>query len=218
MTGPAASGKGTLARALADRLGLDYLDTGKLYRAVALAMRDAAAQADEMEILDPEILDPALAGQLAAGLALPLPASMLANPALMGEDVSALASRLAAMAPVRAALLDRQRAFAARPPAGKGAVLDGRDIGTVVLPGADVKFYVDARLSVRAERRHAELIKAGQTVSLGQIEADLAARDDRDKNRPIAPLKPAEDAIFIDSSDKFAHEVLAEALGRLPAF
>lgn len=203
--GTAASGKGTLARALAARLGLDYLDTGKLYRAVALAVRDQNLQ------MQPP--DGAAIGKLAAQLALPV----APDPALMGEDISALASQLAALAPVRAGLLDRQRAFAANPPGGKGAVLDGRDIGTVVLPDADAKFFIDADLPERAGRRYAELLAAGKKVTLQGIEADLAERDARDKNRTIAPLRPAEDAIFIDSSGKNPQTVLQEVLAALPA-
>ena len=131
------------------------------------------------------------------------------------DQVAALASIVAAIAPVRAELLSLQRAFAATPPSGKGAVLDGRDIGTIVLPNADLKFFVDADLDIRAERRTKELLQAGQSVMFRDVLADMKARDDRDRTRSVAPLKAADDAITIDTSNMDAAAVLALALSHI---
>ena len=128
------------------------------------------------------------------------------------DKVAALASIVAAINPVRAELLALQRAFAAAPPSGKGAVLDGRDIGTIVLPNADIKFFIDADLDIRAERRTKELLQAGQSVMFRDVLEDMKARDDRDRTRPVAPLKAADDAITIDTSKTDATAVLALAL------
>ena len=201
--GTAASGKGTLAKALAAHLGFDYLDTGKLYRAVGLAALQAGLPLKAED--EPDI------AKLAHALTLPIQDS----PALHEEQTARAASVVAAMADVRSALLARQRDFAASPPGGKGAVLDGRDIGTVILPDADIKFYVDARAEVRAERRFMELSGRGKTITIEQVHADILSRDARDKNRPVAPLKPAENAILVDSSDKNAQTVLTEVLEHL---
>ena len=119
---------------------------------------------------------------------------------------------MAAISPVRAELLALQRSFAAAPPSGKGAVLDGRDIGTIVLPDADIKFFIDADLDIRAERRTKELLQAGQSVMFPDVLADMKARDDRDRTRSMAPLKAADDAITIDTSKTDATAVLALAL------
>ena len=131
------------------------------------------------------------------------------------DQVAALASIVAAIAPVRAELLSLQRAFAATPPSGKGAVLDGRDIGTIVLPNADLKFFVDADLDIRAERRTKELLQAGQSVMFRDVLADMKARDDRDRTRSVAPLKAADNAITIDTSTMDAAAVLALALSHI---
>ena len=131
------------------------------------------------------------------------------------DKVAALASIVAAISPVRAELLALQRAFAAAPPSGKGAVLDGRDIGTIVLPDADIKFFIDADLDIRAERRTKELLQAGQSVMFRDVLADMKARDDRDRTRSVAPLKAADDAITIDTSKTDAAAVLALALSHI---
>ena len=131
------------------------------------------------------------------------------------DKVAALASIVAAISPVRAELLALQRAFAAAPPSGKGAVLDGRDIGTIVLPNADIKFFIDADLDIRAERRTKELLQAGQSVMFRDVLADMKARDDRDRTRSVAPLKAADDAITIDTSKTDAAAVLALALSHI---
>lgn len=193
--GPAASGKGTIARALADHFGLPHLDTGALYRGVALAMLRAGD-------------DPADAVQ-AAGHAERFPEGLLHDDALRDERTGAAASILSAHDDVRAALLARQRAFAAR--AG-GAVLDGRDIGTVIAPNADVKIYVLASVDARAERRAKELAMRGQLASPSEVAADLIARDARDTARAASPLKPAPDAHILDTTGLSIEDAVTTAI------
>ncbi|MCZ6764081.1 MAG: (d)CMP kinase [Alphaproteobacteria bacterium] len=207
--GPAASGKGTLARRLAAHFGYAHLDTGKLYRAVALVLLDA----------DTDPADEVRAALAAASLgAADIEGATLADPALAREDVGRAASLVAAQPSVRAALFDLQRNFAAHPPGGAaGAVLDGRDIGTVICPEARVKFFITASLEARAERRHKELLERGEARIHAQILADLAARDRRDGSREIAPTRAAEDAIEIDTTSMGADAVFAAALGAIKA-
>ena len=201
--GTAASGKGTLGRTLAMRLDLDYLDTGQLYRAVGYA---ALAASLDLNTATPEEI---------ADIASKLDLSQSFGAELRTTDVGEAASKVAALGEVRQALLRKQRDFAEQPPHGKGAVLDGRDIGTVVLPDADAKFYVDAAADIRANRRHLELVAAGETIEFSEVLSDLIKRDCRDKNRTVAPLIAADDAFFIDSSTKNAEEVLELALSCL---
>ena len=203
--GPAASGKGTIARALARTYGLPHLDTGKLYRAVGLAVRRAGG-------------DPADA-KLAHAHARDLDAALLDVPDLMSSDNAQAASIVSAHPGVRAALLDRQRAFAAQP---GGAVLDGRDIGTVIAPHADAKLFVTADPEVRARRRLAELQRSGDPRDFVQVLADIAARDARDSNRAEAPLHRAADAALLDTSElaidaavQRAIDLVCEATGRI---
>jgi cytidylate kinase len=177
--GPAASGKGTIARALAAHYGLPHLDTGLLYRAVGVSVARGGGDPD----------DPA-----DARAACDFPDALLADPALRSEEAGPLASRVSRHPAVRAALLERQRAFAGQP---GGAVLDGRDIGTVIAPEANAKLFVTARVDVRARRRHAEL--AAQSIE--SIAAEIAARDRRDSERAEAPLRQADDADLLDTSD-----------------
>jgi cytidylate kinase len=177
--GPAASGKGTIARALAAHYGLPHLDTGLLYRAVGVSVARRGS--------DPDDPHDALA-------ACDFPDDLLSDPELRSEEAGPLASRASRHPGVRAALLERQRAFAHQP---GGAVLDGRDIGTVIAPDADAKLFVTASVAVRARRRHAELA----AESLESIAAEIAARDKRDMERADAPLKQAEDADLLDTSD-----------------
>ncbi len=181
--GPAASGKGTIARALASHYGLPHLDTGLLYRAVGLTLSRAGG-------------DPASEADAAAATA--FPDSLLADPALRTEETGALASRVSAHPAVRAALMERQRSFAHQQ---GGAVLDGRDIGTVIVPDADAKLYVTASPRVRAERRAAEMERHGQQADVAAMEADIAARDARDMGRDNAPLCRAADADLLDTSE-----------------
>lgn len=201
--GTAASGKGTLGRTLAMRLGLDYLDTGQLYRAVGLAVKQAGVN---LEDASDETLK-TLINQLDL--------CQKFGPELRSSEIGELASKVAAIAQVRASLLERQRDFAHNPPNGKGAVLDGRDIGSVILPDADAKFFIDAAADIRATRRHLELKARGEDIEFSEVLADIIKRDCRDKNRTVAPLIAAEDAFFIDSSDKNAEEVLAICLDYL---
>ena len=191
--GPAASGKGTLARRLAAVLGLPHLDTGLLYRVVGRRVLDAGA-------------DPGDA-QAATAAAEALEPADLQRGDLRGPVADAASSQVASVPGVRAALLAFQRRFAA-----EGAVLDGRDIGTVVLPQARVKLFITARLDVRAERRHRELVARGGPVpDLAVIQAEMAARDEADSTRATAPLLAADDAVVLDTSGMTADQALARA-------
>lgn len=186
--GPSAAGKGTLARRLAADLGFAHLDTGALYRATALKVLRAGA--------DPRDVAAAVAA------ARDITSADLADPALRDEAVGNAASEVAALPEVRAALLAFQRRFARHPPDGApGAVLDGRDIGTVVCPDADAKLFVTASEAVRARRRYLELRADNPDISEDAVLADLRARDARDASREAAPLRPAQDAHLLDTSN-----------------
>ncbi|WP_010217259.1 (d)CMP kinase [Sphingomonas sp. PAMC 26621] len=180
--GPAASGKGTIARALARHFDLPYLDTGLLYRAVA-------ANVASLE------LDPAIEADAVA--ACDFDDSLLNDPILRSDEIGSLASVVSAHPLVRAALFHRQKRFAYQE---GGAVLDGRDIGTVIAPDANAKLFVRATPNIRAKRRHAELRERGSTLSLDRVLADIRARDLRDSTRTTAPLVPAHDAALLDTS------------------
>lgn len=193
--GPAAAGKGTLARRLAAALGYVYLDTGAIYRAVAKSVLDAGGDPDDPgeAAAHAEALDPA----------------MLDDPGLRGEAVGDAASRVAALPAVRTALLAFQRRVATTPP---GAVLDGRDTGTVICPDAELKLFVTAGLEERARRRLEELRSKGETLMLPEVLAEVAARDTRDRARLTAPLRPADDAVEIDTSGMTPDAVFQRAL------
>lgn len=191
--GPAAAGKGTVSKAVAAHFGFMHLDTGLLYRAVGAKV---------------------LAGMEPIEAALTLDAQDLEDDALRTPSVAQAASKVAVIAEVRAALLDFQRSFAAR--AG-GAVLDGRDIGTVICPEAHVKLFVTASAQVRAERRFAELSARGIDDSFDQVLADVQARDKRDRERVEAPLRPADDAVTIDTSDLSIEQAVAQAIAVVQA-
>jgi CMP/dCMP kinase len=196
--GPAASGKGTLARRLAEHFGLAHLDTGKLYRATAFLVLVAGG--------DPA--DPAAATEAARRV----DPTRLADLALLTEEVAQASSIVAAIPAVRAALLDRQRDFAAHPPPPfRGAVLDGRDIGTAVCPDATVKLFVTASPEARAERRLRELRERGATVIYGDVLQDMKERDARDSERRVAPLAAAPDAVTIDTTGLDADQVFGLA-------
>ncbi|WP_299622385.1 (d)CMP kinase [Pelagibius sp.] len=200
--GPVAAGKGTLARRLAGALGLAYLDTGSIYRAVAAKILAAGG--------DPE--DHGQAVETARGLD---PAD-LARGDLRREDVGQAASKVAANQTVREALLDFQRRFARQPPGGEaGAVLDGRDIGTVVCPGAEVKFFLTASIEARAARRHKELLQRGEESIYARVLQDLRERDARDSGRTTAPMKAAEDALRLDTSEMDADQAFAAAMAEI---
>ena len=194
--GPAASGKGTLARRLAKHFGLQYLDTGALYRAVARDVQRAGFRLDDV--------------WAAVALARGLDPESLNDEDLRLRGVGEAASIVARILPVRAALLDYQRAFAERPP---GAVLDGRDIGTVVCRDADAKLYVTATAQVRAQRRLREWQSRDEQTSYDIVLADIQARDLRDKGRTASPLKPAADAILLDTTDLDIEAVFDAAVG-----
>ncbi|KPQ18141.1 MAG: cytidylate kinase Cmk [Rhodobacteraceae bacterium HLUCCO18] len=192
--GPAASGKGTISRAVAAHFGLAHLDTGLLYRAVGKRMLEGEA---------PEVAASALTSE------------NLKDPdALRGADVAQAASKVAAIPEVRAALVDFQRAFASR--AG-GAVLDGRDIGTVICPDAAAKLFVTATAEVRARRRHAELRARGVETSYEAVLADVHERDERDAGRSTAPMIVAPDAVLLDTSVLSIDEAVAAAIGAVRA-
>lgn len=193
--GPAAAGKGTLARALAAHFGFHFLDTGSLYRMVGLAVlnrdedpRDPKAATAAAENLDPRAFD---------------------AEALRDEEVGKAASIVAAIPTVRAALLDLQRVFAARKP---GAVLDGRDIGTVVCPDAEAKIFVTASPEIRARRRALELQQRGDSIAYEAVLADIRERDARDSRRAYAPLVPAADAFVLDTSNLDIDAAIAAAI------
>jgi cytidylate kinase len=197
--GPAAAGKGTLSRRLATEYKLAHLDTGALYRATA---RDVLAAG----------VDPA-DGEAAAAIAAKLDPATLADPALRTEAVGRAASIVSAHPAVRAALLEYQRNFAYHPPEGTvGAVLDGRDIGTVVCPQATVKLFVTASLEARSGRRLRELEAAGGPVDAAAVLAEMQARDERDSKRSASPLKPATDAVVLDTSGLDADEAFGAAV------
>jgi cytidylate kinase len=192
--GPTASGKGTIARALAAHYGLPHLDTGLLYRAVGRQVfRDGG---------NPDNAGDALA-------ATSFPETLLGDPELRSEDTGGLASRVSVHPPVRAALLERQQAFANQP---GGAVLDGRDIATVIAPHAEAKLFVTASVAARAMRRWKEMQARGADITLDVIEADLAERDERDRTRSEAPLRQAEGALLLDTSDLSPAEAVAAAI------
>ena len=199
--GPAAAGKGTLARMLAAEFGLAHLDTGALYRAVARLVMDAGVDPDDTDACTAiaDNMDPA----------------STARPDLRGEKVGRMASRVSAIPGVRTALFEVQRRFAASPPDGAaGAVLDGRDIGTVICPDANLKIYLLADPDARARRRHAE---APDGPCIGEIAASIRERDTREATRAVAPMCPADDAVIIDTSRLAPADVLARAIDALHA-
>lgn len=191
--GPAAAGKGTISRAVAERFGFAHLDTGLLYRATGRRTLDGTDPVDAARALDPADLT----------------ADDLRTP-----QVAQAASRVAAIPEVRQALLDFQRAFATR---DGGAVLDGRDIGTVICPDAQVKLFVTASDDVRARRRHAELTGKGHDLTVEDVLEDLRARDARDSARAAAPLKPAADAIELDTTEMSIEAAIDAAVALINA-
>jgi len=186
--GPAAAGKGTISKAVAVHFDLPHLDTGLLYRAVGAMVLDGKDPIDAARALTAQDLE---------------------RDDLRSPEVAQSASKIAVIAEVRAALVDFQRSFARQ---SGGAVLDGRDIGTVICPGAEVKLYVTASPEVRAERRFLEQQASGSSLSREQVLADVVARDDRDMNRTEAPLKPAQDAVVIDTSAMTIETAVAAAI------
>lgn len=201
--GPAAAGKGTLSRRIAAEYGFHHLDTGLTYRATAKALLDAGLPLDDEKV--------------AANLARSLDLTGLDRSVLSAHAIGEAASRIAVMPEVRRALVEAQRAFAAKAP---GTVLDGRDIGTVVCPDAQVKLYVTASPEVRARRRHDEIVAGGGTADFAAILADIEKRDARDMGRADSPLRPADDAHLLDTSEmdieaafRAARAIIAPVLG-----
>lgn len=192
--GPTASGKGTIAKALSAHFGVPHLDTGLLYRAVGRQVLLAGG--------DPDNAHDALA-------ACRFEDSLLDDPVLRDEETGGLASRVSVHPPVREALFERQRDFATQV---GGAVLDGRDIGTVIAPEAEAKLFITASVEARAHRRFLEMRERGVKVALLEIQDDLRRRDERDRNRAVAPLRPADDAMVIDTSALDRDEAIAAAI------
>jgi cytidylate kinase len=191
--GPAAAGKGTIAKAVAAHFRFAHLDTGLLYRAVGAKTLDGADPVEAARNLDPVDLE---------------------NARLRTPDVAQAASRVAVLPDVRAALTEFQRGFARRP---GGAVLDGRDIGTVICPEAEVKLFVTASAEVRARRRYEELIDKGHDVTLDAVLADVQSRDARDSDRATAPLIPADGAVVLDTSEMSIDDAVATAIAAVQA-
>ena len=192
--GPAASGKGTIARGLAQHFGLPHMDTGLLYRAVALNLwrwgGDPSSEFEALRACDMLSIDPS-------------------DEEIRSEPVSRIASSISAYPSVRTALLERQRQFAAQ---SGGAVLDGRDIGTVIAPDADAKLFVTAAPEIRAQRRVRELLERGMPAHYDDVLLDIRARDERDAHRAVAPLRQADDAMLLDTSDLSVDAAVAEAI------
>jgi cytidylate kinase len=197
--GPTASGKGTISKELAKHFALPFLDTGLLYRAVGWTVRENGTDADNP------------ADALAA---CNFDSALLGDPALRSEAVGGLASRVSVHPEVRSALHKRQIDFAYQP---GGAVLDGRDIGTVIAPDADVKLFVTASADARALRRFGEMKKRGELVNFSDILADIRKRDERDQSRATAPLKPAEDADLLDTTDLTIGDAILQAIALVNA-
>ena len=198
--GPAAAGKGTISRAVAEEFGFSYLDTGSLYRAVGVKVLEIGGG----------VIDPAVAARLAGNLS----QADLDRDDLRTAMAGQAASKVAAMPAVRAALLEFQKTYARR---DGGAVLDGRDIGTVICPDAEVKIYVTASDEIRAARRHKELVVTMPDLTVEQVLTDLQARDARDANRDTAPMKAADDALLLDTTALSIDEAVQQAIAVIRA-
>ena len=198
--GPAAAGKGTISKAVAAKFGFAYLDSGLLYRATGVKALEIGRG----------VIDPAVAARLAGNLS----QTDLDRDDLRTSMAGQAASKVAALPEVRAALLEFQKTYARRE---GGAVLDGRDIGTVICPEAEVKIYVTASDEIRAARRHKELVQAKPELTVTQVLSDLRARDERDAARDVSPMKPADDALLLDTSTLSIEEAVQQAITAIQA-
>ncbi|MDF1831248.1 MAG: (d)CMP kinase [Porticoccaceae bacterium] len=204
--GPSGSGKGTISQLLASKLGFNYLDSGALYRLVAMAAKRHGVALDNVEALAVLAAHMDIAFEMDSQGGSPKVVLETENVSelIRGENVGAQASMVAAFPEVRSALLQRQKAFARKP----GLVADGRDMGTVIFPDAEVKVFLTASAQARAERRYKQLIDKGESGSLRDLVEKVESRDERDRTRAVAPLLPAEDAITVDSTALSIAEVL----------
>ncbi len=201
--GPAGAGKSTIAKSVAAEMGFIYVDTGAMYRAIALYLLRNGIAADDNAQISARCKEAQVSIQYVDGKQVVLLNGEDVNPYIRTEEVGGMASASSTNPDVRAQLLDLQRDLAAK----NDVIMDGRDIGTNILPNAQAKIYLTASIEVRAKRRYNELIAKGMDCDLKEIEKDIAERDERDMNREIAPLKQAEDAIFLDTSDMSIEEV-----------
>jgi cytidylate kinase len=206
--GPSGAGKGTLSQMLAAHTGYHLLDSGALYRLVALAALDTGADLNDEQHIAQIALTLDVVFQVNSTVTCILLAGRDVTEAIRQESVSMCASHVAAYPAVRAALLERQRAFAVPP----GLVADGRDMGTTVFPAAQTKLFLTASAEARAERRYKQLVGKGESVDMASLVKDIKERDERDSNRTISPLRPAEDAIIIDSTSMTIEQVFDEML------
>ena len=208
--GTAASGKGTLAKGLAKELGYDYLDTGLLYRRLALDICKKGLT--KSKLINEKGIIPNANINMLADITLDLTLPISDHPDLRKQEISHLSAVIASIPEIREILVRKQRTFANKPPSKAGVILDGRDIGSVILPEAKIKFFIDAKPEIRAKRRYAELKSLSAEVQEETILDDLIKRDKADRTRHVAPLKRVPDAFFIDSSALNADEVLQIAL------
>lgn len=206
--GPSSSGKGTIARAVARDLGFQYVDTGAMYRSVALVAHDRGVAFDDEPALASITDELTMHFEWDGDILRVFVDDRDVTRDIRLEHVSQGASKVSALPRVRAGLLDAQRRLAA----GGGVVMDGRDIGTVVLPDADLKVFLDAHEDERARRRHEELVRRGETASFDAVRRDLQERDHRDRSRETAPLQQADDAVYVDSSDMTIPQAVAVVL------
>lgn len=201
--GPAGAGKSTIAKSVAAEMNFIYVDTGAMYRAIGLYLIRNGIRAEDNEQISARCKEAQVSIQYVDGKQVVLLNGEDVNPYIRTEEVGNMASASSANPAVRAQLLDLQRDLAAK----NDVIMDGRDIGTNILPNAQVKIYLTASIEVRAKRRYNELVAKGADCDLKEIEKDIAERDERDMNREIAPLKQAEDAVFLDTSDMNIEEV-----------
>ena len=206
--GPAGAGKSTIAKAVAKKLGLIYVDTGAMYRAMALHMLKKGINIEETSAVIAECVNPDITIKYEEGVQVVYLNGENVNAFLRTEEVGNAASKTSVLMPVRVRLVELQQKLAAE----SDCIMDGRDIGTCVLPNADVKIYLTASSAVRAKRRYDELTAKGEACDIAEIQRIIEERDYRDMNREASPLKQAEDAILVDTSDMTIEEVMAKII------